>query len=612
MKMKSYGKLLAALFACMAVVAVLLVQSCAAIAAEYYVGVNGNDDNPGTAASPFKTVSHAVAVSSADDTINISEGEYDVHNVQIDKPLKVLGAGREKTIFKADLTVDYTGDYILILGHVGEYGKDIAGTEISGIGFKYKTTGAQTAAIYYTGKGSKDAHVVIKECSFTGDEGDTKSAIGISTPYGEQIGYLDVTDNIFKDMGYAMYFNSLKYSSITGNTVTGTKYNAINIAADNSEQYKCEGIVVSGNKLSEISRAAYEYDEYSSGIRIGDNASGNTVTNNEIHMLNDKKAYFGFDQAAKLKTEVFFATLKEAVDAVEDNGIITLLADSEEEFSIAKNLEMLFDKETNIKAAAGNGYELNKYKTKYAVSKRPVKPVPPVDTNEKIEPVAAETKKADPSDQAAKDKVVADISGAVKEDSITSKDIEVDTRGNVVAKKEVAEAAAADAVKKSGSGVTVKEIVPLPVFSASLAKEDDIAMVAYILTGNELKASKVEGVNVLKITSSNTGNFFSFEDNPADFGDGEYAIQTSQDVLLKKGAALDVKDSYKLLLMIKDNGEFDLSSAKKEIIDPAAIVSTTAPTPKPQPHSSSSSGCSAAGWGALVLLAALPLFRKKR
>ncbi|WP_363304119.1 right-handed parallel beta-helix repeat-containing protein [Cloacibacillus sp.] len=534
-----------------------------------------------------------------------------MHNVQIDKPLKVLGAGREKTIFKADLAADYS-DFILILGHVGEYGKDIAGTEISGIGFKYKTTGEQTAAIYYTGKGGKDAHVVIKGCSFTGDKGDTKSAIGITTPYSEEIGYLDVTDNIFKDMGYAMYFNSLKYSSITGNTVTGTKYNAINIAADNSEQYKCEGIVVSGNKLSEISRVGYEEDEYSSGIRIGENASGNTVTNNEIHMLNDKKAYFGFDQAAKLKTEVFFATLKEAVDIVEDNGIITLLADSEEEFSIAKNLEMLFDKETKIKAAAGNGYELNKYKTKYAVSKRPVKPVPPVDINEKIEPVAAETKKADPSDQAAKEKVVADISGAVKEDSITSKDIEVDTRGNVVAKKEVAEAAAADAVKKSGSGVTVKEIVPLPVFSASLAKEDDIAMVAYILTGNELKASKVEAVRVLKITSSNTGKFFSFEDNPADFGDGEYAIQTSQDVLLKKGAALDVKDSYKLLLMIKDNGEFDLSSAKKEIIDPAAIVSTTAPTPKPQPHGSSSSGCSAAGWGSLVLLAALPLFRKKR
>ena len=41
MKMKSYGKLLAALFACMAVVAVLLVQSCAAIADEGYIMVSG-------------------------------------------------------------------------------------------------------------------------------------------------------------------------------------------------------------------------------------------------------------------------------------------------------------------------------------------------------------------------------------------------------------------------------------------------------------------------------------------------------------------------------------------------------------------------------------------
>ncbi|MEG1913334.1 MAG: DUF1565 domain-containing protein, partial [Cloacibacillus sp.] len=370
--MKRYGKILASFFAAAAIAAALLAPAVAANAAAYYVGPNGSDENAGTQESPFKTVAHAVTKSTPGDIINIAEGKYEVKNVQIDKSLKLVGAGREKTIFTADLTVDYS-DMVLILGHVGEYGKDISGTSVSGIGFEYTATGQQTAAIYYTASG-KTSNVVIKDCAFIGKTAQDKTqAMGIATPYSTLIGNLTISGNIFKDMKYAMYFNSLVDSSITGNTFVGTRYNGINIAADTAT-YPCKEITVSGNKLSEISRANYEEEAYSSGIRIGQYASDNTVTNNEIHMLNDKKPYSGFTQAAKLKTEVFYATLKEAVAAVEEGGAITLLMNNTEEFSITKTLEMLHPAEETIKATAGEGYELSAYKTKYAVSKKPVKP----------------------------------------------------------------------------------------------------------------------------------------------------------------------------------------------------------------------------------------------
>ena len=69
-------------------------------------------------------------------------------------------------------------------------------------------------------------------------------------------------------------------------------------------------------------------------------------------------------------------------------------------------------------------------------------------------------------------------------------------------------------------------------------------------------------------------------------------------------------------MFIADNGSFDLNKAEGIIADPAVIVRTskTEPTPEPEPTPSGGGGgggCSA-GWGALALLAVVPLFARRK
>lgn len=126
------------------------------------------------------------------------------------------------------------------------------------------------------------------------------------------------------NLKYGMYFNQLNHASITGNTITNTRYNAINIAAD-SAAYPCANIVISGNTLSGISKANYSNDEYSSGIRIGFYISNITVENNSISMLNNKLPIY-YDGDAQIGSVVYL-TLADAVAAAQDGDTITLLHD---------------------------------------------------------------------------------------------------------------------------------------------------------------------------------------------------------------------------------------------------------------------------------------------
>ena len=64
---------------------VFLTAGCLAITAvyaqeaagrEYYVAVNGDDGNDGSAAAPFKTISAAAAIAQPGDTVTVHEGIY--------------------------------------------------------------------------------------------------------------------------------------------------------------------------------------------------------------------------------------------------------------------------------------------------------------------------------------------------------------------------------------------------------------------------------------------------------------------------------------------------------------------------------------------------------
>ena len=261
------------------------------------------------------------------------------------------------------------------------------------------------------------------------------------------------------------------------------------------------------------------------------------------------------------------------------------------------------------------GYSVAKVDGLFAVIVKPKemkKPELPEGVSADVQPAAAEIKIVSDPKHATEDEIKntkeAAIDGA-KAGSITSADLDIDEEdGFVVAKDEVITAAAGDALKKEESQETVKEVVALPVFSATVS-EDKVAAVQFPISGDELYADKAGDVKVLKILSATKGEFFKFESDPAGTDDGEFALQLNgKSDYLSADAAIDASKGYNLLLFIKDNGSFDLNEAKGEILDPAAILKTEA---QAEPAHHSSSGCSA-GFAALALLALVPMVITRR
>lgn len=105
-----------------------------------------------------------------------------------------------------------------------------------------------------------------------------------------------------------------------------------------------------------------------------------------------------------------------------------------------------------------------------------------------------------------------------------------------------------------------------------------------------------------------------FHSDSSKAADKDFAIQLEGETkFLAAADAIAADKNYKLLLFVKDNGDFDLCKDDKgKVVDPAAIAKTTEKAAST--GGSSSSGCNA-GVAALALLgvALVPsLYRKKR
>ncbi|HVB05115.1 MAG TPA: putative Ig domain-containing protein, partial [Acidimicrobiales bacterium] len=81
----------------------LTAGSAAAAGTTFYVSTGGSDTNPCTEASPCASISHAVSLAAAGDTISVGQGTFDDH-VDVATNLTIVGAGTGLTIVNGQLS----------------------------------------------------------------------------------------------------------------------------------------------------------------------------------------------------------------------------------------------------------------------------------------------------------------------------------------------------------------------------------------------------------------------------------------------------------------------------------------------------------------------------
>ena len=155
-----------------------------------------------------------------------------------------------------------------------------------------------------------------------------------------------------------------------------------------------------------------------------------------------------------------------------------------------------------------------------------------------------------------------------------------------------------------------ESVYRLPVFSVSTPSPT--AAAAWIVQGPALLADNIEDVDIRKIISGKEAAKFVYK--AADFTDGSFTILKTDGT--QASGHIDRTANYQILLFIADNGSFDLNKEEGMIADPAVIVRTSktepAPEPEPTPSGGGGSGGCSAGFGALALLAAVPLFARRK
>lgn len=269
----------------------------------------------------------AIKKANDNDTIHLQAGTYtlaDNASMILEKKLIISGEG-SGTIVKGHGTKDYgNGLFTFTAGSEGSV--------LENMTIEYTATGAQTSAVYFNDAfaGTEAAPTTIRNIDFKGaDSLETieKEMAITSTYLPTGKGSLKIIDCSFKNFAYAMYFNNISDLTVENCVIDGTKYNAINIAAD-SNSYESKDITLTGNTLTNISYANYENDIYSSGIRLGEHIIDTpTVTDNSISMLNGKKSIYVETSAPGTKHIVLYKDGNNVIgqEIVNNNDSITLV-----------------------------------------------------------------------------------------------------------------------------------------------------------------------------------------------------------------------------------------------------------------------------------------------
>lgn len=192
------------------------------------------------------------------------------NNIVLNKPV-VINGGHTVTRAFNDVEIEGYGDYEAAFV-INSSGVTIKNVKIAGLAAGMK----DEAAIYISGNGTEDAGIVIENCEFIGADSVEAASGGSGIISGATYGdHLTIKGCTFTNVKHGMWFNGISNSVIEDNILGGVKYTGIRIEAGS------ENVVVSGNTMTDVASADYDYDEFASGIWVGANSTV-TLKDNDI------------------------------------------------------------------------------------------------------------------------------------------------------------------------------------------------------------------------------------------------------------------------------------------------------------------------------------------
>lgn len=225
----------------------------------------------------LERLKNAISQTDPNGTVNLTEDitipAGPENNIVIDKAITIDGDGHTITRnFNTTQGSDGYGDYEAVF-QIQSAGVTIQDVKMAGLEAGMK----DEAAIYIgTITGEESAAINITGCTFSGAENDNDSygGTGIIAAGGSSVA-MNVKDNQFNNVKYAMYFNSIgSNSTISGNKIDNTSYTGIYIIPGTAS-----GITVSRNTLTNIAQTNYNSSQFVSGIYVeGATSEGSPVT----------------------------------------------------------------------------------------------------------------------------------------------------------------------------------------------------------------------------------------------------------------------------------------------------------------------------------------------
>ena len=150
----------------------------------------------------------------------------------------------------------------------------------------------------------------------------------------------------------------------------------------------------------------------------------------------------------------------------------------------------------------------------------------------------------------------------------------------------------------------VEDTTSLPMFSAPASESGGIAAAELSVSGEGLLAGRPEDIKLIKIIPGGSPKQFQYSASGS--GDGTFGVRTMDGQ--PHTGAIAAGTTYKLVLFIRDGGDYDIDGETDgSVIDPAVIVRTKSSTPTggggTQTTDSSGGGGCEAGTSALLALA---------